>query len=166
MAICRPLGVALYPLSLALAAATFTGCSMMDRGLVNLLGPLDENPSVSVQPSIPPDVPAFTVEVREAGESPAQQAVALDRVVHIQDAMVKSGVIDKFNRMDVALYRALPNGRYHRLEVRYNRRGQRVDPAFDYALQPGDRLVVTEDTSTVLDDMLGALSNRMGGADP
>ena len=162
MAFCRPLGVSLFPLSVALALATSAGCSTVDQGLLSLMGPLDENPAVTVQPSIPPDVPAFTVEVREANESPAQQSVALDRVVHIQDALVKSGAIDKFRRMDVELYRPLPKGPYHRFEVRYDRKSQRVDPAFDYALQPADRLVITEDTSTIIDDMLGAFSDRLG----
>jgi len=161
MTICRPPSILLVQLLFGITLAASAGCTAFEQNLAGLFGPLNEGPLVAVQPTSPSGVPAFTVELREANESPAQLSVALDRVLHIQDALVKSGAIDNFRRMNVELYRPLQNGTYHRFEVRYNRSSQRVDPAFDYALQPADRLVVTEDTATVVDDMFGVLTGRL-----
>lgn len=157
----RPRLLSACQLCLPLALASTLGCASIDKGLQDLLEPLEETPAVAVQPTIPPDVPTFTVELRSAKRPVASIPVALDRVLHVQDALEKSGASANFRRMNVELYRPLPGG-FHRLEVRYNRNTHSVDPRFDYEILPNDRLVITEDTSNTIDDMLEQLSGPLG----
>ncbi len=52
------------------------------------------------------------------------------------------------------------------MKIDYNIRGRQVESSTDYHVQPGDRLIVKEDTSTIIDDMLksslGPLGKNLG----
>ena len=160
----RPNAVSISWLPLGFVLASGLGCSTLDKGQIDFTDPTGSLPAVSVHPSTPPDINAFTVELREADKKPVVLSVKLDRVLHVQDAVEKSGAVRQFNRMTLELVRPLQNGRHHRLELRYDRRTKRVEPAFDYALRPGDRLVITEDTSNIIDDLMGSLPGQFGAA--
>jgi hypothetical protein len=56
--------------------------------------------------------------------------------------------------MHVQLQRPLPAGGWHVMELEFDRELKRIAPEYDYALLPGDRVVVTEDTTTVWDDVM------------
>jgi hypothetical protein len=62
----------------------------------------------------------------------------------------------------VELVRPLPSGQFHRILCEYDLGTKRVTPEFDYALLPGDRLVVQEDPSNMFDDMLSSALGPMG----
>jgi hypothetical protein len=44
------------------------------------------------------------------------------------------------------------------MDVKYDRSKGNVNPLYDYALHPGDHLIVIEDTTTAFDDMLNSLA--------
>ena len=72
----------------------------------------------------------------------------------MQQVLVRSGALQKFGCMDIELVRKLPNGADHRMTVDFDRGSRRVEAGTDYQVRPDDRLVVREDPSTILDDML------------
>jgi hypothetical protein len=63
--------------------------------------------------------------------------------------------------MKVELYRKFPQGGGHRLDIEFDRTNHRIPAVANYAIHPNDRIVVTEDTSTVFDDMLGTLGGPL-----
>ena len=78
--------------------------------------------------------------------------------VYVQDVLEKSGATKHFGRMNVALLRKLSHGKLHRMDVEFGKRKKRVSVTSNYAVYPGDRLVVGENTDTALDDMLGSVA--------
>ena len=138
------------------------GCQTVNTELAMLFG---EAPpaQVSEQPSAPTDdSPKFYVELRTDGRNPKlMQFPATDGML-VQQALEQSGAVQKFGRMKLELYRKLPGGGGHKMDIKFDHLKDRIPPGEDYAIHPGDRLVVTEDKSTVLDDMLGSLGEPLG----
>jgi hypothetical protein len=60
----------------------------------------------------------------------------------------------KYPRVTIDLYRKLPNGQIHKMPVQYDLGSKQVDPLHDYAVLPGDRLVVSEDTTSGIEDLM------------
>lgn len=105
----------------------------------------------------------FMVEVRTAkGQSEAKEQ-PLSGHLTIQQALVETRANKRFDRFTLELARPLPDGRRHRMTVDYDRTNKCVDPAFDYAILPGDRIIVVEDTTTLIDDMLDRAMKPFGG---
>jgi hypothetical protein len=108
------------------------------------------------------DVPSYVVEFRPAGAPPERLEVPMPDTTFIQDALQRSRAQKRFSRFQIQLYRPLPDGGQHRIDIAYDRGSRRVPPAFDYALRQGDRLIFVEDTSNILDDMLANVSGPLG----
>ena len=106
--------------------------------------------------------PQCIVELRKEGGKPQRVAIPLSQEFHVQDLLEKSGALKKFRRMDLLLARPTPAGNTARMSVGFDRKSRKVDPQNDYCIQPGDLLIVTEDTSTVLDDMFNRKEGSMG----
>jgi hypothetical protein len=66
-------------------------------------------------------------------------------------------LVKRFRRMDIHVLRPAGDQRA-KLDVRYKHSDGQVDPLYDYALHAGDHLVVMENTTTVLDDMLNSVA--------
>jgi hypothetical protein len=107
--------------------------------------------------SIAPEGPTYQIEFREEGRQPQLVQLPLPEVLYIQQALEQSGAIRRFRRMKIELYRKLPNGGGHRLDIPFDRSKRRIPSAGDYAIHPNDRIVVTEDASTIVDEMLDTL---------
>jgi hypothetical protein len=104
----------------------------------------------------PSGTASLNVEIRGAGRPPEFRKVSLQNGMHVQDALEQTKLTARFRRMNVRIMR--PAGdQLAKLDIKYNHQTGRVDPLFDYALHPGDHLVVIEDTTTVLDDMISSL---------
>jgi hypothetical protein len=143
-------------MALALLAAA-VGCQSVDSELAKKLGSLPESPGEA--PAAPKaEVAKFQVEVRESGKQPELKQFPLPQTLYVQQVLDQSGVLRRFRRLKIEIYRQLPGGRGHRLDVAFDRAEHRVPPGADYAIHPNDRIVITEDTSTLLDDMLESLS--------
>jgi hypothetical protein len=103
-----------------------------------------------------PAAPAgkYVVEIRPEKGKPQHVERPLSGPTYVQNALVESGAIKRFGRMHVQLQRPLPAGGWHVMELEFDRELKRIAPEYDYALLPGDRVVVTEDTTTVWDDVM------------
>lgn len=98
--------------------------------------------------------PMVVVELRDGDDDHEYLRAPLKQPMLVQDALKGSGAIDRFQRMDIVLVRNLPGGEKLRLPVRFVSTTGRVADENNYALQPGDWLEVSEDTSTTFDRMI------------
>jgi hypothetical protein len=80
----------------------------------------------------------------------------------VQQVLEKTGANRKFSRATVDLYRKLPSGEWHKMPCDYDFGRRQVDPLHDYHVQPGDRVVVSEDTSTGLEDLMKDQKGPLG----
>jgi hypothetical protein len=48
------------------------------------------------------------------------------------------------------------------MEIRVDKHTRRIEPSFNYALQPGDFVVITQDDSTVIDEMIDSALAPLG----
>jgi hypothetical protein len=77
----------------------------------------------------------------------------------LQDALNTSGA--RFRKKDVYIVRTSPKtGTKHKLGANFDVGKQKVTLETDYAIHPDDVVVVAEDTSTVLDDILKGVLQR------
>jgi hypothetical protein len=105
----------------------------------------------------------FTVEVQPAsGKSIAKEQPLVGHLT-IQQALEHTKADKKFGKFNLELHRPLADGRWHKMVVKYDRQQKQVDPEFDYAIQSGDRLIVVQDTTTLLDEALDAVTLPFGG---
>jgi hypothetical protein len=85
----------------------------------------------------------------------------------VQTALDDAKADRRFRRMNIhVLRRAAGPGRgpaqLQKMNVEYNTRRDAVVVEYDYALYPNDRIIVKEDPSTIVDDMLKGVAGRMG----
>ncbi len=150
---------------LLLGALTAGGCAQIQAPL----GDLFQSPSsdLVVQEQQAEQTAAasrptatYLVEIHPAKKSPQKFELPLtEEPVYMQEVLTKSQALERFGRVKIELWRHQPDGLgYHKLKIPFDRKTQSVPASYDYAIHPRDRLVFTEDTSTVLDDMLLTLS--------
>jgi hypothetical protein len=113
--------------------------------------------AAEVQPG-PPHAPApvgkYSVEIRAEKGKPQSVEREMTEPIHVQTALEQTGAAKRFPRAVIELYRPLPNGGWHKMDLEFDRENHRVPPEFDYALLPGDRIVVIEDATNMLDDFM------------
>jgi hypothetical protein len=111
----------------------------------------------------PEDTPSFLVEIRPEGKDPERFRLPLsDEATYVGDIVEKSGVINRFGRLKIQVWRPRPSeGGYHKLDVAFDRKNRTVVSSNNYAVHPKDLLVFAEDSSTIVDDMLGSISGPM-----
>jgi predicted small secreted protein len=97
---------------------------------------------------------ACQVVIKDADGKTTRTTLPLDKQQHIQDLLVQSGALRQFTRMDIALLRTTPTGGKQRMNVEFDRSKRAVEMQYDYFIMPGDVLLVTEDPSTIVDDMI------------
>lgn len=141
-------------------AVLASGCSTVgpsDAGVLELPGQAAESLADSRQPA----GGLITTEIRRARKQPEIAKMPLRGVIRVQQALDQIGATKRFRRMDIQVMRPVGGAR-QKLEVKYDHKSRSVDPVYDYALHPGDHLVVTEDTTTAFDDMLQSLTGSVG----
>jgi hypothetical protein len=107
--------------------------------------------------------PGFELVLLPAQGKPQSLRMALDKPLTVQEALKQCGALRKFRREEIFLERTVPQaGRTHRMPINFDRAEQAVTAETDYALYPGDRLIVKEDTTTVFDDTLKSVTNSLG----
>jgi hypothetical protein len=137
-----------------------TGCSMFQERLKPKLT-AEVTPADGDKPTVEPN--KYTVEIRPHKGQPQARQFEFTEPLHVQQALKQSKADKKYGRFFLDLYRPLPDGRWHKMNLEYDRAEDSVPPEFDYAILPGDRLIVTEDNTTVLDDVLDAATMPFGG---
>ena len=104
----------------------------------------------------------YVVEIRPDEGKPQAVEKDLTDPMHVQTALENTGAMKKFRRMDLELYRPLPNGGWHKMRLEYDHANKQVPPEFDYSLLPGDRIIVTEDPRTIVDDIMERALQPLG----
>jgi hypothetical protein len=111
---------------------------------------------------VAPQVDKFTVELRADSGKTAVVEQPISGELTVQQALEQSKALKRFKRMDIELYRPLPSGGWHKMTLEFDRGSRTVPPEYDYAVLPGDRIVLIEDTSTFLDDILKQTTEPLG----
>ncbi len=96
------------------------------------------------------------LEYQSASGKQSQTEVPLPANATVQDLIHQTKAHRKFRRIKVVLVRSA-NQEPFKMPVAYNNDKDQVLPANNYALHPGDRLLIKQDTDTVLDDMIKKL---------
>ena len=104
--------------------------------------------------------PTFTVELHAEGKKPEARQAALEGEVYVQQVLEKSGAMKRFRRMNIEVVRTTPQGNRHKMAVAFDRAARKIEPQNNYCLHPGDVIVVSEDSSTIIDDMLQSVSGN------
>jgi hypothetical protein len=140
----------------------FVGCSMFKEHTEPKL-------TAEVTPgSAPAAKPAasYIVEIRpENGKLQSVEKPLTDQT-YIQTALDQTGASKKFKRASIEVFRPLPAGGWHKMNLELDKDTHRVPPEFDYAVLPGDRIVVIEDSETILDDIMHRAFTPLGITPP
>jgi hypothetical protein len=149
---------------LALLAILFgaAGCSLLKDQSPPKLGS-EVVPASAAQPT---PAEKYIVELRPEGGQPQIAERELGEPIHVQKALEQSGAAKKWPRMQVEMYRHLPSGGWHKMSLEYDSKAHRVPPEFDYLVLPGDRLIVAEDTTNFLDDVVESTLRPLGLSTP
>lgn len=156
MSLFRRAPLFLVAASIGLAAA---GCQSL------MLGDLTDNPKQQdAVLAAASDAEKYSIEFHSVDGKPERVEMPLQAPLFLQDALDNSEALAHFRREKIQLYRKTSESApYTRLEVAYDRSKRRVFPESDYAIHSGDRLIITEDTSTFVDDMLGSVRGPFAG---
>jgi hypothetical protein len=103
-----------------------------------------------------------TVEFQSAAGKNTVKTIPVQTDSTVEQVLERSGGKKFFGRMNIELVRKLPNGTWHKMGVEYSRGSRRVEAAHDYHVQAGDRLLIKEDPSTFLDDIIQAATANSG----
>jgi hypothetical protein len=104
----------------------------------------------------------FIVEMHPEKGKPQAVERDLTEQIHVQAALDQTGATKKWERVEIHMFRPLPNGGWHKMALEFDRDTRRVPPEFDYAVLPGDRIVVTEDTRGFIDDIMERTLEPLG----
>lgn len=147
---------------LATIGLAFAGCSTTAQtGDANPTSWLaNETPAAGNE--IPPG-PHYTVEIRRAGHTTQFVRIPHAGDTHLQNVLEKSGATKKIRKMELYVLRTPPQGGpRQRLTAMYDVGDRRVAWESDYAVYPGDHVVVIEDTSTDFDNLMSKFLGPLG----
>lgn len=146
-------------LSVALLATGCTGnpfksssLTTTDDALASAAAEQDSGNAGDVQ------APKYRVTIFATGAKPAPRDMVFSGGLTLNDAIDRSGARDQFGRMKVDLIRTGKEGVRHKLEVKLNSGGNRIEPLYDYAVRPGDHIMITQDNTTDLSRMMDELN--------
>lgn len=145
--------VAIVPLAGGCTALTINGSA---DALPEAPSPSSEQASLQAQ-----QAQSITVEIRPDRKKVEITSLTLEPGMTLQQSLEKVGVTKRFRRMDIDVMR-MAGGERQKLEAKYDHAHDSVNPLYDYAIYPGDHLVIVEDPSTALDDMLNAVLVPLG----
>ncbi len=136
------------PLVAAAMLACLSGC----QTLVTMPGADDINKSFESASD------KITVQIRPANRKAINTEVALKPDMRLQDLIDNSKA--KFRHKKAYIVRRSPSsGERHKLEATFGP-NRRISMETDYAIQPGDRVVISEDTTSSFDRVIQAMLGR------
>ena len=159
---------ALWTLAVAMIVSSSSGCTSLT------LAPFSANPAAPTNSPVEQatttaptqqteSVQSCIVEVRSYRGQVKEGQVAITEGMSVQDVLVAIKVDRVFTRMAIELQRSTKKSREPiKMPITYDRRKKEVNPAYNYAIRHGDRLLVTEDTSNAFDDMMESALGRIG----
>jgi len=154
------------PLAFQLLAAVLVTCSTIGCSTLttsSLSGNLEQSVAESHVPqaSVPAEAAeTCVVQVQSYAGKSRRLEIPITDGMTVQDIVKVVQVRKLFSRLTIELERPVANSHKPlKMPVTVEGFGKRVNPAYNYALRPGDRLVIREDPTNTFDDMLdGALS--------
>jgi hypothetical protein len=72
----------------------------------------------------------------------------------VGDAVEKTRAYRKFRRIQVDLQRTPKGGLAHKMPIDFNNGANQVGHSTNYDLHPNDRIIISEDPSTIFDDLI------------
>ena len=140
------------------------GCSTLTTSSLsnNLDQPVTENPvqQASVQAE---SVETCVVQVESYAGKARRLQVPITDGMTVQDIVKAVQVRKLFARINIELQRPVANSHKPlKMPVTVDGFGKRVNSAYNYAIRPGDRLVISEDPSNTFDDMLDGVLSPLG----
>jgi hypothetical protein len=154
----RPSFRRLTVLALSAVLSGLVGCSMFkEQATPKLSAEVTPGPQLEGTPAA-----KYVVEIRpEKGKAKSVEKPLSDQV-QVQTALEQTGALKKFDRALISVYRPLPSGGWHKMDLEFDHQNHRVPPEYDYAVLPGDRIVVTEDPRNMLDDVMERALKPLG----
>lgn len=146
-------------LSMCVVVAAMTGCAGLGTPKSDLAAEISKSGTPGTV-----EQGASKVEVifqPDRGQ-PERLERALTEATTVQQMLVQSGAFKKYRRIEVEVIRPLPNGGAHKIPCEYDRETRQINPESDYALMPGDRVIVKEDPSTIVDDIMRSAGGDLG----
>lgn len=115
-----------------------------------------------VAPS-PNGAPRVILEVREDGTHVESIPLDMDKAVFIEDIVQQARLHDRFGQLDISIMRPTPNGGPPlRLDTHIESTGKATNVGQNYALLPGDHIVVNSDNRSSLERFIDKqFRNRM-----
>jgi hypothetical protein len=110
--------------------------------------------------------PAVVVFIKDAQDQVEHTVVPLEASMTVQTALEKSNAVNKFRRLHVRVLRmgVSPDTGKNVLQTmtcEYDGPKKQVSFLTDFELQPNDRVVCEEDTTTAFDDMMESVGKPM-----
>ena len=141
-----------------------SGCTTLKSPGSSLLsGPGETKAEVAVDDQAVPDSQTMVVELHRLNGLAGRVRVPVKPGMVVQNVLEESGAFDQFSRMTIKLKRRV-DGRqgYLPLTAVYDHGRKTVRPESNYAIRPGDFLIVTEDTTTSTDEMVQQMLGPLG----
>lgn len=126
-------------------AISMTGCASFRQGPSN---PTAANPGEI-------DGPSCTLIYRDKHDEVRAAKAPLDGMVTVGKILDESGILRHRRRSRVIIYRKTDRPDPVRLEIELD--GRKVKEEFNYAIFPGDQIVVAPDTRSPLDKLMNGL---------
>ena len=105
----------------------------------------------------------YTVEIQNAYGAKQRAKFELRQGMFLQDALRESKVLDQFNFMTIKLRRPTDDPmRFLPLDIEFNPEFRRIEPINDYAIHDGDYIIVRQQATGELDEMIGNLRSQAG----
>jgi hypothetical protein len=105
-------------------------------------------------------LPTAMVEFHPSEGKVQATAIPIEPGMTVQDAIEKLSAGKYFRRSNVILVRKSDSGEPFKMPVAWDKVQRRVADVNNYALHPRDRILVKEDTSTVVDDMFAKVMGK------
>ena len=105
--------------------------------------------------------PAYQVRLYN-GKNKRQFYGPLDQPKTVLMALQESGAIKEFPRMEVKLVRSIPGSEPLKLPVFFQADERKVESSTDYAVHPGDIIIVKKDNSNMISRTLDGVSSKLG----
>ena len=145
--------------SLCLMLAAVSGCTGLGLMKPELNAELSQTGAPAPEGS---QVAKVDVIFQPEKGQPERLERSLAEPTTVQQILVQTSANKKYRRMEVEILRQLPSGGFHKIPCEYDRTTKKINPEFDYALMPADRVIVKEDTSTIIDDMMQSAGGSLG----
>jgi hypothetical protein len=138
--------------SAALILCIASGCATLHLPGLSMPGQSETSPLPTAATQYPPP-PMVALEFHPMHGKSQVEEIPLEPGMTISDAFDKTKAGKRFRRLVVDLQRT-HGGTTHKMPINFDNGKDRVSHSTNYALHPHDRIIIREDPSTALDDLM------------